>query len=149
MVKDSRISGFYKLSREDRIKKLKEVTGLGDDDLGPLVDPGKVDLGVLDHMIENVVGTMTLPLGIATNFLVNDKDYLIPMAIEEPSVVAAATYAAKMARPKGGFFASSTEPLMIGQIQAVEIRDPCAAKMKILAAKEEILKKEKQEEKLI
>ena len=106
MVKDSRIPGFYKLSREDRVKKLKEVTGLGDEDLGPLVDPGKVDLGVLDHMIENVVGSMTLPLGIATNFLINEKDYLIPMAIEEPSVVAAASNAARMTREHGGFTAT-------------------------------------------
>ncbi|MHA1851788.1 MAG: hydroxymethylglutaryl-CoA reductase, degradative, partial [Candidatus Thorarchaeota archaeon] len=82
MVEDSKVSGFYKLSREERVKKLMEVTGLGEEDLGPLVDPGKVDLEVLDHMIENVVGAMTLPLGIATNFKVNGQDYLIPMAIE-------------------------------------------------------------------
>ena len=94
MVNDSEISGFYKLSREERVKKLKETTGLGDEDLGPLVNPGKVDMSILDHMIENVVGTMTLPLGIATNFLINGKDYLIPMALEEPSVVAAASNAA-------------------------------------------------------
>jgi len=87
------------------------------------------------------VGTFPLPLGIAMNFLINGKDYLIPMAIEEPSVVAAATYAAKMARQKGGFFTSSTDPVMIGQIQAVDIKDPFAAKMKILSAKKEILQK--------
>ncbi|MHA1588382.1 MAG: hydroxymethylglutaryl-CoA reductase, degradative, partial [Candidatus Thorarchaeota archaeon] len=111
MVKDSRISGFYKLTREERAKKLAELTGLGEDDLGPLVDPSKVDLEVLDHMIENVVGTMPLPLGIATNFLIDGKDYLVPMAIEEPSVVAAASNAARMARTHGGFTATDTGPL--------------------------------------
>ncbi|MFX1560622.1 MAG: hydroxymethylglutaryl-CoA reductase, degradative [Promethearchaeota archaeon] len=139
MVKDSRIPGFYKLSREDRVKKLKEITGLGDDDIGPLSDPGLVDLGVLDHMIENVVGSMTLPLGIATNFLINEKDYLIPMALEEPSVVAAASNAARMARVHGGFSAADTGPNMIGQIQVVDVLNPEEAKTKIMEAKEELL----------
>ncbi|MGD9397957.1 MAG: hydroxymethylglutaryl-CoA reductase, degradative [Candidatus Thorarchaeota archaeon] len=139
MVEDSRIPGFYKLSREDRVKKLKEITGLSDDDLGPLADPGKVDLGVLDHMIENVVGSMTLPLGIATNFLINEKNYLIPMAIEEPSVVAAASNAARMAREHGGFSATDTGPNMIAQIQVVDVLNPDDAKTKIMEAKEELL----------
>ena len=139
MVDDSRISGFYKLAREDRVKKLKEITGLGDEELGPLVDPGKVDMGVLDHMIENVVGTMTLPLGIATNFLINGKDYLIPMALEEPSVVAAASNAARMARGHGGFTATDTGPNMIAQIQVVDIPEAEKAKKKILAAKDDLI----------
>jgi len=139
MVDDSRISGFYKLSREERVKKLKEVTGLSDEELGPLVDPGKVDMGVLDHMIENVVGSMTLPLGIATNFLINDKDYLIPMAIEEPSVVAAASNAARMAREHGGFKATDTGPNMIAQIQVVDVSQPEAAREKILEVKDELI----------
>lgn len=139
MVKDSRISGFYKLTREERAKKLAELTGLGEDDLGPLVDPSKVDLEVLDHMIENVVGTMPLPLGIATNFLIDGKDYLIPMAIEEPSVVAAASNAARMARTHGGFTATDTGPLMIAQIQAINVPTPYAAKVEVLKAKEELL----------
>ncbi len=139
MVEDSKVSGFYKLSREERVKKLKEVTGLGDDDLGPLIDPGKIDMEVLDHMIENVVGAMTLPLGIATNFKVNGQDYLVPMAIEEPSVVAAASNAARMARDLGGFIATDTGPRMIAQIQTVEVPTPFAAKDKILEVKEELL----------
>jgi len=139
LVDDSRITGFYKLSIKDRIKKLKEATGLGDEDLGPLVNPGEVDMGVLDHMIENVVGSMTLPLGIATNFLINGKDYLIPMAIEEPSVVAAASNAARMARIHGGFSATDTGPNMIAQIQVVEVLDPEAAKSKIMEAKNDLL----------
>jgi hydroxymethylglutaryl-CoA reductase len=140
MVDNSKVSGFYKLSRQERVKKLMEVTGLGDEDLGPLIDPGKVDLEVLDHMIENVVGAMTLPLGIATNFSVNGEDYLIPMALEEPSVVAAASNAARMARDLGGFTATDTGPLMIAQIQVVEVPTPYAAKNKVIEAKEELLK---------
>jgi len=139
MVEDSKVSGFYKLSREERVKKLKEVTGLGEEDLGPLIDPGKIDMEVLDHMIENVVGAMTLPLGIATNFKVNGQDYLVPMAIEEPSVVAAASNAARMARDLGGFIATDTGPRMIAQIQTVEVPTPFAAKDKILEVKEELL----------
>ncbi len=139
LVKDSRVSGFYKLSREDRVKKLKEITGLGEDDLGPLVDPGQVDMGVLDHMIENVVGAMTLPLGIATNFFIDGKDYLIPMAIEEPSVVAAASNAARMARGHGGFSATDTGPNMIAQIQVVDVPQPEVAKSKIMEKKDELL----------
>jgi len=94
LVQDSRIPGFYKLTREERMKKIHEVTGIPEAELKPLFDPGSVDMEILDHMIENVVGSMTLPLGIATNFRIDEKDYLIPMALEEPSVVAAASNAA-------------------------------------------------------
>lgn len=139
MVDDSRISGFYKLSREERVKKLKEVTGLSDEDLGPLVNPGEVDMEILDHMIENVVGSMTIPLGIATNFQVNEKDYLVPMAIEEPSVVAAASNSARMTRDHGGFTATDTGPNMIAQIQVVDVLQPESAKTKIMEAKDELL----------
>jgi hydroxymethylglutaryl-CoA reductase len=90
-------------------------------------------------MIENVVGVLPIPLGIAVNFLINRKDYLIPMAIEEPSVVAAASHAAKLARPTGGFQSSSTEPLMIGQVQLVRSSSPKDAEKQILASKKEIL----------
>ncbi|TFG11906.1 hydroxymethylglutaryl-CoA reductase, degradative [Candidatus Thorarchaeota archaeon] len=139
MVKDSRIPGFYKLNREKRIEKLKEATGIDAKVLEPLIDPGKVDLEILDHMIENVIGSMTLPLGIATNFAVNDKDYLIPMAIEEPSVVAAASNAARMARDHGGFQATDTGPVMIAQIQAIDVPAPFFAKNRILENKQEII----------
>ena len=91
-------------------------------------------------MIENVIGTIPIPIGIAVNFLINGKDYLIPMAIEEPSVVAAASYAAKIARKSGGFRASSTKPIMIGQIQVVDVKDVSAAKTALLKAKDEIIK---------
>jgi hydroxymethylglutaryl-CoA reductase len=92
-------------------------------------------------MIENVVGAMPIPLGIGVNFLINNRDYLIPMAIEEPSVVAAASYAAKMVRDGGGFHTSSTPPVMIGQIQAVGMGEPEAARQRVLETKAEILKK--------
>ena len=139
MVEDSRLAGFYKLSREERVRKLMEVTGLDEEELGPLINPGKVDLEILDHMIENVIGSMTLPLGIATNFIINGKDYLIPMAIEEPSVIAAASNAARMTRDLGGFVATDTGPRMIAQIQTVEVPAPHAAKNKIIEAKDELL----------
>jgi hydroxymethylglutaryl-CoA reductase len=139
MVKDSRLSGFYKLTREDRIEKLQEATGIDVEVLEPLINPGKVDLEVLDHMIENVIGSMTLPLGIATNFTVNEKDYLVPMAIEEPSVVAAASNAARMAREHGGFHATDTGPVMIAQIQAVDVPAPFFAKNRILENREKII----------
>jgi hydroxymethylglutaryl-CoA reductase len=141
MKKTSQVSGFYKLSPKERMKYVKDFAKLTDQEVKILQSTGALEMELADRMIENVVGTFPLPLGIAMNFLINKKDYLIPMAIEEPSVVAAATYAAKMAREKGGFFTSSTDPVMIGQIQAVDIKDPFAAKMKILAAKKEILKK--------
>jgi hydroxymethylglutaryl-CoA reductase len=139
MVDDSRISGYYKLSREERVKKLKELTGLSEEEMAPLVNPSEMDMDILDHMIENVVGTMTLPLGIATNFQINNKDYLVPMAIEEPSVVAAASNAARIARPHGGFHATDSGPVMIAQVQAVEVPAPFEAKVKILQRKQEFI----------
>ncbi len=141
MKKTSQISGFYKLTPEERIKHVKDFADLTDQEVKILQSTGALKMELANRMIENVVGTFPVPLGIAMNFLINKKEYMIPMAIEEPSVIAAATYAAKMAREKGGFFTSSTDPIMIGQIQAVDIKDPFAAKMKILSAKKEILQK--------
>ena len=141
MKKTSEVSGFYKLTPKERMNYVKDFADLTDKEVRILQSPSALEIELANRMIENVVGTFPLPLGIAMNFLINKKDYMIPMAIEEPSVVAAATYAAKMARKKGGFFTNSTDPLMIGQIQTVKIRDPFAAKMKILSAKKEILKK--------
>jgi hydroxymethylglutaryl-CoA reductase len=106
-----------------------------------LLKTGSLSLEAADRMIENVVGAFPLPLGIGVNFLINNCDYLVPMAIEEPSVVAAASYAAKMVREGGGFHTSSTPPVMIGQIQVVNIADPEAGKQRVLASKQEILEK--------
>ena len=141
MKKTSQISGFYKLTPKERIQHVKDFAGLTDQEVEILQSTGALEMELADRMIENVVGAFPLPLGVAMNFHINGKDYMIPMAIEEPSVVAAATYAAKMALENGGFFTSSTDPVMIGQIQAVDIHDPFAAKMKILAAKKELLQK--------
>ncbi|RJS76621.1 hydroxymethylglutaryl-CoA reductase, degradative [Candidatus Bathyarchaeota archaeon] len=149
MKKSSKISGFYKLSIPERIQIVKEFADLTDEEVRLLQSTGSLNLDLADRMIENVVGTFPLPLGIAVNFLINGKDYLIPMAIEEPSVVAAASYAAKMARSKGGFHTSSTEPVMIGQIQTVKVKDPYRAKMAVLDAKEEILKKANEQDPML
>jgi hydroxymethylglutaryl-CoA reductase len=141
MNKSSLISGFYKLSPKKRLALVKELAGLSDAECTLLLNTGSLPLEAADRMIENVVGAFPLPLGIGVNFLINNRDYLVPMAIEEPSVVAAASYAAKMVREGGGFHTSSTAPVMIGQIQVVGIADAEAAKQHVLAAKQEILEK--------
>lgn len=141
MSKPSSVSGFYKLSVEERLAFVKDFADLSDDECNMLLKTGSLSLKLADRMIENVIGTISLPLGIGVNFLINKRDYLIPMAIEEPSVVAAASYAAKMAREGGGFYTNSTLPIMIGQIQATEIKDPYAARMRVIQVKEEILQK--------
>ena len=141
MSNSSSISGFYKLSPKERLAFVKEFAGLSDEECALLRNTGSLPLDLADRMIENVIGATPMPLGIAVNFQINKRDYLIPMAIEEPSVVAAASYAAKMAQEGGGFHTSSTQPIMIGQIQAVGIKDPYAARMRVIQAKEEILKK--------
>lgn len=136
MEKSSRIPGFYKLGVEDRIKKLREFSDLSEEDVKALREG--LSLEQADRMIENVIAMVNIPLGIATNFLINGRDYLIPMATEEPSVVAAASNAAKIVREGGGFKTSSTEPVMIGQIQLIA-EDPEDAVRKILENQEHIL----------
>lgn len=139
MVRSSRIEGFYKLSMSDRLKMVKEFSDLSDEEALALSGFAGVDPAIPDKMIENAIGSFALPLGIAVNFQINGKDYLVPMAIEEPSVVAAASNSAKMARDKGGFWTSSTPPVMIGQVQVIGVRDPSRVKHTILEKKEEIL----------
>jgi hydroxymethylglutaryl-CoA reductase len=141
MNKSSQISGFYKLTPKERLAVVKEFAGLSDEECDLLQNTGSLPLEAADRMIENVVGVFPLPLGIGVNFFINNRDYLIPMAIEEPSVVAAASYAAKMVREGGGFHTSSTPPVMIGQIQLVDIADAENAKKLVLEAKQEILEK--------
>jgi len=121
---ESSISGFYKKSLEERLKIVKEFSGLSGDEVEALKKFGAMDFETADRMVENVVGTQQLPLGIATNFLINGKDYLVPMALEEPSVVAAASKAAGIARQKGGFSVESSSPVMIGQVQLVKVKEP-------------------------
>jgi hydroxymethylglutaryl-CoA reductase len=143
--KPSNMSSFYKLSVDERLDKLKDFAGLSKDEV-EMVKSGNLPLSSAQRMIENVVGVLPIPLGIAVNFLINGKDYLIPMAIEEPSVVAAASHAAKLARPTGGFQASSTDPLMIGQVQLVRAKSPKDAEKQILASKREILDRANQQD---
>ncbi|MDI6889010.1 MAG: hydroxymethylglutaryl-CoA reductase, degradative [Methanocellales archaeon] len=133
----SRIPGFYKLSVQERLSRVKDFVHM-DDKFLENIHKRALSVEQADRMIENTIGIMEIPLGIATNFLINGEDYLIPMATEEPSVIAAASNAAKIARDKGGFSASTTEPLMIGQIQMM-CETPEEAKSAILGAKEEIL----------
>ncbi len=137
MVFTSRIAGFYNLSPEERRRKLAAFTTLDESEIETLVHGLTAE--VADSMIENVVGLHALPLGIATNFIVNGRELLVPMVIEEPSVVAGASLAAKIARAGGGFFANSDAPLMIGQIQVVDMPDPWQARVDILAEREALL----------
>ncbi len=125
----SNIQSFYKLPAEERLKAVKDFASLTDDEV-KILRAGSLSFDSAERMIENVVGFFPVPLGIAVNFLINNRDYLIPMAIEEPSVVAAASNAAKMARQTGGFKATSTESVMVGQIQLVRCPSPREAEMK-------------------
>jgi hydroxymethylglutaryl-CoA reductase len=137
-LESSRIPGFYKLPPEERLKVIVEMTGLSGDDVAQL----SAGLGVeqADRMVENVIGTFQVPLGIATNFIIDGRELAIPMATEEPSVIAAASNGARMARKGGGFVTSSTGPVMRAQIQATGIADPFAARQDILAHKDELTK---------
>jgi len=140
LVKSSELSGFYKLPIAERVRMLKEFAGLTEEEVGLLQKPGALGFDVANRMVENLVGVMPVPLGVAVNFLINGRDVVVPMAIEEPSVIAAASNAAKMSRPKGGFHATSTDPVMIGQIQIVGVQDAHRARFEILAHKAEIMK---------
>ncbi len=141
MAKSSMISGFYKLPPKERLAIIKDFANLTDDEVRLLENTGSLPIDVTDHMVENVIGVFPEPLGLGVNFQVNQKDYLIPMATEEPSVIAAASYAARMVRDGGGFHTSSTAPIMIGQVQVVKLQDAEEAKRKVLSAKADILKK--------
>jgi hydroxymethylglutaryl-CoA reductase len=143
--RSSTIASFYKLPIEERLRIVKEFAGLSSEEAQTLAH-GTMTSATAQRMIENVISMFPIPLGIATNFLVNGRDYLVPMAIEEPSVVAAASNAAKMARPTGGFTATSTEPVMISQIQIVKCPSPKDAEKAVLSAKKEILEKANQQD---
>ena len=138
-MKSSDVSGFYRKSPKERWQIVRDFGELSEAEVATLGNTGALAFDQVDHMIENVVGALPMPLGIAMNFRVNGKDYLVPMAIEEPSVVAAASNAAKMAREKGGFTTSSSGPIMIGQVQLVNVPDPQGARMTILQHRDEIL----------
>ncbi|HEC38876.1 MAG TPA: hydroxymethylglutaryl-CoA reductase, degradative [bacterium] len=136
----SDISGFYKLSIDERQKLLSKLVNLNPEDLEILKELGYFTPTQIDTLIENVVGSYQLPLGLAFNFRINSKDYIIPMVIEEPSVVAAASNAAKMARKHGGFHSEDVPPIMISQIQITKLKDIEAAKDVLEAKKQDLLK---------
>ena len=138
-TQSSRLPGFYKLSIEERLERAAEVAGLDAETKAAFERLGGLEPDQADHMVENVIGVFGLPLGVATNFLINDQDILVPMAIEEPSVIAGASFMAKLVREGGGFHAETTDPLMIGQIQILDVPDLDAAKTKILEHRDEIL----------
>jgi hydroxymethylglutaryl-CoA reductase len=138
-VANSRLPGFFRQSPHERADQVAAFAGLDDAEMQSLTDAGGINLEQADRMIENVVGMYALPLGIATNLSVNGKDYLAPMAIEEPSVVAGLSFAAKLVRQGGGFQASSSEPLMIGQMQILDAPAPAAARLRLLEARAELL----------
>ena len=145
--KSSQISGFYKMPVEKRIEIVKSFSDLNEDEIK--LFSSCLDMGIADRMIENVLGTFELPLGLAVNFKINDKDYLLPMAIEESSVVAAASNAAKIARINGGFKTECTDPLMIGQIQILHMDDVAGAAKKIMSKKKEILHLANEQDKIL
>lgn len=136
----SRIAGFYQLSVEERIATLKDWVAKEPDDIASILHGvNGLDITTAEHMIENVVGIFGLPFGIATNFQINGRDYLIPMVVEEPSIVAACSNSAKVIRAGGGFITHSTEPVMIGQLQVLDMPDMNQAQANILTHKDELL----------
>lgn len=139
-MKTSSYSGFFKLSTEERLREVAEFAGLDEKETAILGSADSLDDDKADHMIENVIGKFALPMGVAINFVINGKDVIIPMVTEEPSVVAACSNAAKMARPSGGFKASSSGNVMIAQIQVLGVAAPFAAKSSILERKDEIIR---------
>jgi hydroxymethylglutaryl-CoA reductase len=131
-AKSSRLPGFHQLPREERLRIAAEFAGLTAEEQRALEAGLPLDLAA--QLSENVVGQHSLPLGVATNFVVNRRELLVPMAVEESSVVAAASHAAKIARPHGGFTAEAGEPVMIGQVQLLDVPDAAKAERAILAA---------------
>ncbi len=135
---NSRIEGFRDLSPQERLFRLGDVAGM-DQARSQMLHGGALPLAIANGMIENVVGTFELPLGVATNFTINGRDYLIPMVVEEPSVVAAASYMARIARSGGGFHTSSSTPVMRAQIQVLALNDPHGARQRLLEARDQLI----------
>lgn len=139
-IRSSRIGGFHKLAVDQRVKALAEFADLSLDEQAHLLNTGNLPSDMADHLIENVVGTMNIPLGIATNMRIDGIDWLVPMASEESSVVAAVCNAARQCYDNGGFVTSMSGTLMIAQIQLIGVRDPEHARIRILERKAEIEK---------
>ncbi|MCW5852334.1 MAG: hydroxymethylglutaryl-CoA reductase, degradative [Anaerolineae bacterium] len=138
MNKSSRLPGFYQLSVDERLQRVSEAVGLSDDDEYALRQGG-LSLVLADSLVENVVGLHSLPLAVAPNFTINGRDIFVPMVVEEPSVVAAASHAARLIREGSGFTASHDEPLMIGQVQLLDVPDLDRAAAQVQAHTAELL----------
>ena len=138
-MKTNNYSGFHKLSVSQRAAEVAEFANLTGEELRLITEPGALHNDVADKVIENVIGTYQLPMGVAMNFIINGKEVLVPMVVEEASIIAAASNAAKMVRPGGGFTTSYTGNIMIAQIQTIGISNPYFAKQVILHHKDEIL----------
>ncbi|HEY3235208.1 MAG TPA: 3-hydroxy-3-methylglutaryl-CoA reductase, partial [Polyangiaceae bacterium] len=139
MEKSSRIPGFYKLPLEQRQREVCDRAGVELDALIAAVGSGGLDPITADKVVENVLGIYGMPFGIALNVRVNHKDRLVPMVVEEPSVIAAASNAARMVRQSGGFFAEVAESLMTGQVQVYDVADPVKAIHRLEHASRELL----------
>jgi hydroxymethylglutaryl-CoA reductase len=139
MISSSRLTGFRNLEIDARHELLAQTTGLESTALDVLRPEQGLTLEQAAQMIENAIGVLGIPLGIALNFTINGRDFLVPMATEEPSVIAAASNAARIARVHGGFFTSSTEPIMQAQVQVVDVADPSAARLRLLEARAELI----------
>ena len=141
-MKSSRVSGFYKKSVDERLDIVKDFAELDDADVGLIRKMNNaVDIETLDSLVENVIGCMSVPLGVAPNFLINGKDYMVPLAIDESSVIAGASNGAKVIRDSGGIISICTEPLMYGMIQLLNIADPHAAAVRLLKEKDDLIEK--------
>ena len=138
-VDNSRLKGFYKLDVEQRRAKIAELAHLDQEQIAALAASGELDDSAADRMIENVIGTMSLPVGVATNFIIDGKHYIVPFCLEESSVVAAASNMAKRCHVKGGFSTNNDEPIMLAQIQLLDISDHSKAIQQIEAKKEELM----------
>ncbi|MFC2054817.1 hydroxymethylglutaryl-CoA reductase, degradative [Chloroflexota bacterium] len=145
----SRIPGFYNFNLEERLAEVARRGDLSAEDVAILKGDTSLNLDQADHMIENVVGLFSLPLGIALNFVVNGREVLVPMAVEEPSVVAGASFMAKLVRAGGGFLADSTAPEMIAQIQVLDVPDLDSARRKVLEGKDRLLSESAQVDPLL
>jgi hydroxymethylglutaryl-CoA reductase len=139
MISSSKLAGFRNLEIDARHELLAQTTGLESTALDVLRPEQGLTLEQAAHMVENAVGVLGIPLGIALNFTINGHDFLVPMATEEPSVIAAASNAARIARVHGGFCTSSTDPIMQAQVQVVDVADPSAARLRLLEAGAELI----------
>ena len=138
-VDNSRLKGFYKLDVEQRRRMVAELANLNDEHVAALAANGELDDASADRMIENVIGTMSLPVGVATNFIIDEKHYVVPFCLEESSVVAAASNMAKRCHAKGGFSSNNDAPMMIAQIQLLDVEDHDAAMQEIEKNKTQLM----------